>query len=156
VSGTETTLRDRTAEVQAYILSRVERNDNDCWVWTGYINPKGYGKCQIKGFGQMAHRVSYQAFVGPIPDGLTIDHLCRTRNCANPEHLEPVSQRENSMRGDTIPAHHAAKTHCKNGHPLSGENLYRDSRQRHCRICVRENGRRYRARKRAAQAQVAG
>ena len=74
--------------------------DTPCWLWTGFINPKGYG---IFGFGNNrsggAHRWSYEYFVGPIPEGLQIDHLCRVRNCANPEHIEPVTPHINALRG---------------------------------------------------------
>ncbi|HEY8766071.1 MAG TPA: HNH endonuclease signature motif containing protein [Dehalococcoidia bacterium] len=72
-----------------------------CWPWTGVIHPLGYGHVNIPGTRnpQMAHRASYEFFVGPIPDGLELDHLCRNRGCVNPSHLEPVTHLENVRRG---------------------------------------------------------
>jgi hypothetical protein len=78
----------------------------------------------------------YEALVGPIPDGLFLDHTCRNRNCVNPQHLDPVTNKENILRGEGSPAKNARKTHCKNGHPLKGENLVRGSKgERVCRTC---------------------
>ena len=99
----------------------------------------------------MAHRVSYEALVGPIPKDLCIDHLCRVRNCVNPAHLEPVTVRENILRGNGPTAVNARKAFCKRGHPLFGENLYRKVRNgwpaRECRACKRFLGRRWRERR---------
>ncbi len=77
------------------------------------------------------HRYVYELLVGPIPDGFDIDHLCRVRNCVNPEHLEAVTHRENMLRGDTLAAANAAKTHCPKGHALDG----RDTHGRYCTTC---------------------
>ncbi|MGI9502698.1 MAG: HNH endonuclease [Geminicoccaceae bacterium] len=86
-----------------------------------------------------AHRVSYEALVSAIPEGLELDHLCRVRCCVNPIHLEPVTTRTNNLRGNGIAAMNALKTHCPRGHPYSGEHLYVCSRgHRHCRTCGRE------------------
>ncbi|MFI1562215.1 HNH endonuclease [Streptomyces sp. NPDC020490] len=70
-----------------------------CWVWTGSVESKGYGAPTINGAKRPAHRVAYEDLVGPIPEGLHLDHLCRVRRCVNPEHLEPVTSRENALRG---------------------------------------------------------
>ncbi len=108
-----------------------------CWIWNGAKASKyGHGK-----FGKMkAHRWAYEDAIGPIPEGLTIDHLCRVPACVNPAHLEPVTLAENLRRQG------AAKTHCPQGHPLSGPNLYRDpSGFRHCRICRKAADRRRKA-----------
>lgn len=119
----------------------------DCWVFAGRKHPDGYGR--VKGGGRMrqAHRVLYEALVGPIPDGLTIDHLCRVRACVNPLHLEPVTNRENILRGEGWPARNARKTHCAYGHPFDEANTYVDpSGRRTCRACRREVDRRREAR----------
>lgn len=123
----------------AHIRLRILRNIEvvgDCWIWQRYIEPKGYGRCYVKGLGQLAHRVSYQVFVGPIPDGYELDHLCRERSCCNPDHLEPVTHDENMRRG-----HNATKTHCTRGHQLTGPNvrllLRKGKHVRICRACER-------------------
>lgn len=79
-------------------------DENGCWVWNAALNNEGYGLFQVMYFGKwgmrLAHRLSYEVLVGPIPDGLDLDHLCRVRRCVNPHHLEPVTRRENALRGD--------------------------------------------------------
>ena len=113
-----------------------------CWTWTGSMSSDGYGRYHWRDE-QLAHRVAYRAWVGPIPPGMTLDHLCRNRACVNPAHLEPVSLRENIMRGSGVCAQHARQTHCKRGHEFTSENTYRypDGR-RGCRACMRANRRR--------------
>jgi len=112
-----------------------------CWLWTGAGTGNGYGKFWV--FPRMvpAHRYAYEFCVGPIPEGLEIDHLCRVRNCVNPDHLEPVTHRENILRGETIMAKNAAQTHCKNGHPFDEANTYHYRGFRHCRECRRQHKR---------------
>lgn len=107
-----------------------------CWKWGASMTAGGYGKFSAgTGEWRLAHRVSYELFVGPISKGMQIDHLCRNTWCVNPEHLEAVTGRVNVLRGNTMPAKNAAKTHCKNGHELNDENAYRFGRKRLCRIC---------------------
>lgn len=107
---------------------------DDCWEWTGYRNPQGYGKFNFLG-DQLAHRVAYRMMVGAIPEGMTLDHLCRNRGCVRPSHLEPVTAVENTKRG--IPSR-ADKTHCPKGHPYAGNEYVRpDGRGRMCRSCAR-------------------
>ena len=116
---------------------KLTRDPSGCWIWTGALTPEGYGSIRNKGMGStMVHREVYEHLVAPIPDALQIDHLCRNRACCNPQHLEPVTTRENTLRGAGPTALNAAKTHCIRGHELSGPNLYTspDGRRR-CRSC---------------------
>lgn len=111
-----------------------------CWQWHGAHIRNGYSAFST-GRMQLGHRVAYEALVGQIPEGLVVDHLCRNRSCVNPDHLEPVTIRENLMRGQTPAAANAAKTHCPQGHPLVGGNLLPSKlRQgkRCCRTCNRD------------------
>ncbi len=112
--------------------------DSDCWLWAGATLPHGYGQFRDGDKVWKAHRWSYTYAKGPIPNGLQLDHLCRVRNCVNPDHLEPVTAKENSMRGDTG-KNNADKTHCPHGHLYSGDNLYiRPDKARACNICKRK------------------
>jgi hypothetical protein len=119
-----------------------------CWLWRGSI-ARGYGKFTNDEHRPVpAHRFGYELMVGPIPAGLQIDHLCRVRNCVNPDHLEVVTQRENIMRGETVPATNAAKTHCPQGHEYTPENTAISRWGRRCRKCsfIRKRLKRQRAR----------
>lgn len=108
----------------------------DCWEWTGAMTRKGYGIAYFDGSQTMAHRAIWETLVGPIPDGLQIDHLCRNKGCVNPDHLEPVTGAVNLERGINW---NRQKTHCPHGHPYSGSNLKWDRRgRRTCRAC--QNG----------------
>ena len=139
---------NRTVEERFW--EKVEVSDEGCWNWLAHT-ADGYGvfwehKRLVK-----AHRFSYELHVGPIPNGLELDHLCRNRACVNPDHLEPVTHSVNVLRG-IAPLHRLSKTHCPHGHPYSGDNLYiSPSNRRYCRTCTRERMRRIRAeRKRGA------
>ena len=107
-----------------------------CWRWIGAGNPKGYGQIVRDGRLRQAHRVAYELAIGPIPDGLVLDHLCRNRGCINPLHLEPVTSKENTHRGVGT---NAAKTHCPRGHEYTETNTYRwpgaPGSSRQCRAC---------------------
>jgi len=117
-----------------------------CWLWLSGHDADGYAQFfegRGPGFEQRAHRFAYKHFVGPIPDGLVLDHLCRNRGCVNPKHLEPVTNRENILRG-----HNPLRdrTHCLAGHPFDEANTYRPKEGgRKCRRCHAERERARRA-----------
>lgn len=125
-------------------LARIDKSAGPagCWPWLGYTNPGGYGMYGLGGQ-RLAHRISYEMFVGSIPEGLVIDHLCRNRSCVNPAHLEPCGRGENVLRSPiTMPYVNAAKTHCPRGHEYSLENTYHlvrpdGTNRRDCRTCKR-------------------
>lgn len=114
-----------------------------CWAWTGAATrpgPDGYGQIRVDGRTILAHRFARQVLVGPTPEGLDLDHLCRFRRCVNPAHLEPVTRAENARRGaahGTYGRAGRARTHCPHGHPYEGENLYVNptTGKRKCRTC---------------------
>lgn len=129
--------RGRDNRTLVRFLSKVDKA-NDCWLWTAALLKTGYGRFKKDGKTKLAHRVSYELLVGPIPDGLTLDHLCRERRCVNPAHLEPVTAKVNVLRGETITAHNARKEQCIRGHLLRGDNLFvRRDGHRLCRHCKR-------------------
>ena len=129
--------------------SKVDK-DGDCWLWTAGKTPEGYGKFWLDGRTVLAHRIAYGLEHGAIPDGLHLDHLCRVRHCVR--HIEPVTVRENLLRGPTtLAAINAAKTHCRNGHEFTAANTYSPpDGSRMCRECMRASDRRAYWRKRAA------
>ena len=114
-----------------------------CWLWIGSWNAYGYGIIRR----QQAHRIAYEAVRGPIPAGLVIDHLCRTRSCVNPAHMEIVTRGENVRRGMNPRAVAARTNTCFKGHPLIPGNLYYH-RFRYCRTCAMDRAQRYREAKR--------
>lgn len=125
-------------------------NTNGCELWTGRRDAKGYGVFKRKGKPVFAYRWNYERVVGPIPRGLVIDHLCRVPSCVAPAHLEPVTSRENILRGESFAAVNAAKTACAQGHPYDFRNTYqRPSGARDCRACGRERQAKCRMRKSA-------
>ena len=121
-------------------LSRLRIERNGCWVYTGPLNSGGYGKF---GHDVMAHIYAYTHWVGPVPEGMQIDHLCRVRSCCNPKHLEVVTARTNTLRGEGLAARNARKTHCPQGHEYTPENTLLKGRRRHCRTCDRARCREY-------------
>ena len=135
-------------------------SENECWVWTGYLKPDGYGhayagKVNDKKKQISTHRAMYELYVGQIPLNLTIDHLCRNRACGNPKHLRILTLSENSRDNGQ-----ARRTHCPQGHEYTDENTYYNKQAngrlfRQCRTCVKERRRRdyakAKAKKQAAQ-----
>lgn len=138
-------------EVIDRFLNKVSPEPNSgCWLWDASLRPDGYGQFSYKRRPRLAHRFSYEIYVGPIPPDLELDHKCRVRSCVNPDHLEPVTHRENIIRSPLVRKNGdewRRKTHCINGHPLSGDNLgYKDANKRHrrCKQCARDRARKYR------------
>lgn len=114
-----------------------------CWLWTGYVSPENRGVINFKEGKKFAYRLGYELLVGPIPEGLTLDHLCVNPQCVNPDHLEPVTGGENSLRGSGPAANNKRKTHCHKGHPFAGDNLYtKPNGRRCCRRCAADYAKR--------------
>lgn len=124
--------------IEQRFWQKVEKTE-DCWLWLasrwGGRGNCQYGAFRTEGTTEYAHRYSYRLHFGPIPEGLTIDHLCRVKLCVRPDHLEAVTGRLNTQRGSP----HLVKTHCPQGHPYEGGNLYvRPRGSRECRECLRQ------------------
>lgn len=150
----------RPAKFDFYDSYEPEPNSG-CWLWTGTMNALGYGRMWARDATKpngwrstSAHRYSYEVHVGPIPDGLCLDHKCRVRCCVNPAHLEPVTQAENVRRGIAGAVNRArlqSITHCPQGHEYNAENTRTTRGQRECRACGRERAAARRAAKRNAK-----
>ena len=146
-------------EIQRF-YSHLTRSADGCWLWsTDRCDAHTYGQVSLRGRTWMAHRIAWELLVGPIPDGLVVDHLCRRPACCNPAHLDLVTPSVNVRRGNRPRAsahYNARKTTCKRGHPLSGDNLYirHDHRGAHrvCKTCVALFSRESRERKSAPAA----
>lgn len=148
-SRCEPWLYDPTRPLIERLMTRVVAGHGGCVIWTGLLQ-NGYGLLKDKQKRRLAHRVAYAHFVGAIPEGLTLDHLCHTRDkscpggecihrrCVNPHHLEPVTAVENVMRGRSFSGLNAAKTHCSRGHEFTPENTADLGRERSCRQCRKE------------------
>lgn len=123
-------------------------SESGCWIWPGYSN-RGYVRIRSGSRRLYVHRLAYETFVGPIPEGMTVDHLCFVSQCVNPEHLRLLTMVENAANQRS-----AQQTHCKNGHEFTFENTYRRPASagggRQCRPCNRQSAARYQAKKRAA------
>lgn len=131
------------------LWSKVVEGPNGCWLYTGSLSPRGYGQVNISVRPRVlgrAHRLAYRLLVGHIPSWLVIDHLCRVRNCVNPEHLEAVTPGENVRRGNNV---NRSKVTCPQGHPYDDVNttLFR-GKWRRCKLCKSRADKNYKARKR--------
>lgn len=140
--------------IKERFLEKFKVNPNTgCWEWTGYHGGAGYAKMKINGKTFVASRVSYMLFKGDIPEGLVVDHLCRIRHCVNPDHLEAISNYENTIiRGVSPLAKNASKPHCKRGHEFTKRNTYLFAHKkgmpktaRACRVCRKINKEKSRA-----------
>jgi len=135
-----TPLEELYPTLAARFWPKVEKTDG-CWNWIAGKNAHGYGAIaagQGKNKSMLrAHRVAWELTNGPIPEGLQLDHLCRNRAYVNPAHLEPVTQRENMLRGEGVTGTNSRKTHCKNGHSLSDALMHLKPGWRRCRECHR-------------------
>lgn len=127
-------IKARERNPVARFWSNVDRT-GDCWLWLKAKDANGYGRVGWDGKVLLAHRVAYELVLGPIPDGLPLDHLCRVTNCINPGHLEPVPTRENTARGDHPSATALRENRCVNGHDYTPENTYKWRGRRQCRQC---------------------
>ncbi len=120
-------------------LSKISFTEG-CWEWAAALDGQGYSQISRAGRPVKGYRVAYELLVGPIPDGLVLDHLCMNRGCVRPSHLEPVTHAENIRRGYAAKPR-AQKSCCKRGHPYSGENtMNRSNGTRECRTCISRRG----------------
>jgi hypothetical protein len=126
--------------IEERFWSKVDKTET-CWLWTAARNNAGYGVFWNDGKVSVAHRYAYESGVGAVPSGLQLDHLCRVRHCVNPSHLEPVTNRENCLRGESPKAIAHRTGICKYGHSLADAMRDRRGLVRNCRTCKREKRR---------------
>lgn len=129
-------LRSPESRISDRFWSKVDAS-GDCWEWIGRQDKHGYGEFDFQRRPHRAHRISYTLLMGEVPSGMELDHLCRNPRCVNPDHLEPVTHRENSLRGYSMVATNARRATCRLGHPL-----LQGPRQRWCRTCLNDRQRR--------------
>jgi hypothetical protein len=117
-----------------------------CWVWKGSKDKNGYGFYWSKNKVRRAHRFIYSKMIGDLVDGMVIDHLCHNPSCVNPDHLEQVTQRENTFRSTTsVAIINSSKKECMNGHTFSYSNtIIRKDGTRNCRTCINLLKKKYR------------
>lgn len=119
-------------------LGNYTEDENGCWNWNGVVS-KGYGLIKVHSQSTRVHRLMYEVFVGSIPEGLVIDHLCKNKQCVNPQHLEAVTSRENTLRGSSPIAEQARQDTCKEGHEFS----IRADGHRECKTCRKARRKNY-------------
>lgn len=128
-------------EFEYYEVDKRPEEEGGHWLWTGRIDPDGYGRIRFMKRSYMAHRWVWMCVIGYIEDGMQLDHLCKVRNCVNPAHLEKVTGKVNTRRATN---HNRAKTHCPSGHLYSPTNTYLYKGRRKCKRCNRERATMYR------------
>lgn len=130
--------RDDRTEAERFWQKVDRRGPDECWPWTGAKNPSGHGRFWLDPIRRNtpSHRYSYEELVGPIPEGLHLDHLCQNPGCVNPAHCEPVSLWENLRRSpNQVAVLNSMKTHCHRGHEFTEDNTYRFGNHRACKMC---------------------
>lgn len=127
---------------EARFWSKIKKED--CWDWQGRRDKDGYAIFSVGGKNVRGHRWAYEFLVGAIPEGLMIDHLCRNTGCVNPDHMEPVDNRENQRRGTGVIARNILTTQCPKGHLYDDKNTSVRNGRRICRACERERNKRHR------------
>lgn len=137
------------SQLPEQIRRKISPQGSGCWLWTAARNRDGYGKLAYEGRFVYAHRLTYELLAGQILPGLEIDHTCLVRACCNPAHMEVVSHRENTLRGNSIPARNGQKLYCPRGHEYTPANTMFETGKtgrlkRTCRTCKRERNRRAR------------
>ena len=124
------------------LMALTNKDESGCWLWIGALDSNGYGRVNYGGHAKsgLAHRVMYLTIKGQIINNLPLDHLCRNHKCVNPNHLEPVTHKENACRGLTG-KYQSMRTHCTKGHPYNEINTYwrKNGRGRTCRRCSLES-----------------
>lgn len=141
----------KVATIQRFNEQIMPVTESGCILWIGNCLPKGYGHFSMNYKKIYPHRFAYELERGPIPKGMTIDHLCRVRCCVNVNHMEVVTRGENTLRGESVSGINSRKTHCIRGHEFIGDNIITYKTGKACRTCVNAGRRRRAADRRQKQ-----